>query len=171
MGDWLARKIGDMVEDKVRGALGMEEKEEDKEKGFFSKVLGRDDDEDDKKGKRDKDDKEEGFFSRIFDRDNDDDKWREMQKDKDDEDKGFFSKVFDRDHDDDDDDDKWKEKKSGFAGLFREQGGPGAAGGVPGENVGGGEDGGGVKGQSAAVNDGDLFNDLMNVAEETSKGD
>ncbi|XP_042357483.1 aspartate and glycine-rich protein-like [Plectropomus leopardus] len=171
MGDWIAGKIGDMVEDKVKSMLGIEDKDEDK--GFFSKFCSRDDDDDDdkKKKRRDKDDEEGGFFSKIFDRDNDEDKWKEKKRDEDDGDESFFSRVFDRDNDDD----KWKEKKCGFAGLFVEQGGAGAAGGPEGETVGGGGGGGGgggdggVKGQSVALNEGDLLNDLMNVAEETSQ--
>ncbi|XP_034086513.1 nucleoplasmin-like protein ANO39 isoform X1 [Gymnodraco acuticeps] len=118
------------------------------------KALGKDDKDEDKE------DKEGGFFSKIFDRDDDEEKRRklrerEREKEKED-DEGFFSKIFHRG--DDDDDDEGREKKSGFSGLFSELEGP------PG---GTGEQGGGT---SVGINDGDLLSDLMEVAEETSKG-
>ncbi|XP_038164219.1 glycine-rich RNA-binding protein 2, mitochondrial-like [Cyprinodon tularosa] len=140
----IAEKVGDMVEGAVKNALGMEDKDEKKKEkgGFFSFGRG-DDDEDEKKKKKNKE-----------------------------EDKGFFSKIFDRD--DDEDKDKVP-KKSGFHGLFAEGEGGGAGGPMGGGAMGGdggamgGGGAGGPPGQTVAVSDRDLFDDLMDVAEQTSK--
>ncbi|XP_041802898.1 uncharacterized protein LOC121613530 [Chelmon rostratus] len=132
-------KVGDIVTEAAKDILG---------------VGGKDEDEDDKKGgvlaffggnkkEEEEEKKKGGLFSFGDDKKKDDDKG------------GFFSNLLDTD------DDKEKDKKSGFTGLFTEQGGPGAAG---------GDQGGTEGGQSVGVSDGDLFSDLMDVAEETSKG-
>ncbi|KAK2824713.1 hypothetical protein Q5P01_021888 [Channa striata] len=77
---------------------------------------------------------------------------------------GFISNMFDKG-----DDNKAGGKKSGFSGLFAEQGGAGAAGvadgGVceytpPGENA----------GASGGAGGADLYDDLLNVATEMSGG-
>ncbi|XP_034408154.1 prostatic spermine-binding protein-like isoform X2 [Cyclopterus lumpus] len=129
----------DMVEDAVKKALGMEDKDEEKDEGgVFSKIFNRDDDDDDKKKKR-----------KSSEKDDDDDKKE-----------SFFSKIFDRD----DDDNKEKDSKSGFSGLFSELEGAASAG----DNGGGAEERGGAT-SSVQVNDGDLFDDLMDVAEETAR--
>ncbi|XP_031696582.1 U1 small nuclear ribonucleoprotein 70 kDa-like [Anarrhichthys ocellatus] len=109
-------------------------------------------------------DKDEGIFSKIFNRDDDDNdhKKKSREKDEDDKKESFFTKIFDRD----DDDDKKKESKSGFTGLFSELEGAASAGG---DEMGGGGGGGGG-GMKVQLNDGDLFDDLMDVAEETSRG-
>ncbi|KAM8859074.1 uncharacterized protein AB9W97_019314 isoform 2-T2 [Spinachia spinachia] len=124
-----------MVEDAVKKALGMEDKDKDEDKS--------------------------GIFSKIFNRDSDDDKKKKREEDEDDKKEGFFSKIFDRDGDED----KKKESKSGFSGLFSEMEGATSAGGHDGDHM-----GGGVTPQTVQINDGDLFNDLMNVADEM-KGD
>ncbi|KAL6102272.1 uncharacterized protein ACO6RY_17349 [Pungitius sinensis] len=129
---WIAEKMGDMVEDAVKKALGKEDKDKEKDKGgIISKIFNRDDDKKKKKKSEEKDKKE-----------------------------GFFSKMFDRDADED----KKKESKSGFSGLFSEMEGATSAGGQDGDNM-----GGGMTPQTVQINDGDLFNDLMEVAEETSR--
>ncbi|XP_078137706.1 uncharacterized protein LOC144537729 isoform X2 [Sander vitreus] len=126
MDKWIAGKIGDIVEDKVKSALGVKDEEKDAKKG--------------------------GFISKVFHKD-------EKKKEKPAEKEGFFSKIFDSDGDKKKD--KPVERKSGFAGLFSERQDAdvavsydeGAAGGI-------GEGGG----QSVTFNDGDLLNDLMDVA-------
>ncbi|XP_034537385.1 zinc finger protein AEBP2-like [Notolabrus celidotus] len=143
----IGEKMGDMVEKAVKKALGADDEEDedkDKNKGILS-IFGGDDD-------KDKDKDKGGLFSFGDDKKKDEDKG------------GFFSKIFDKD------DDKGEEKPSGFHGLFIEQGA--AAGGGGGQIVAGSEGGGGggMKGQTIGVNDGDLFDDLMDVAAETSKG-
>ncbi|XP_076599097.1 uncharacterized protein LOC143328067 [Chaetodon auriga] len=133
--NFIGEKAGDVVEDAVKSALGFGDKDEDKKEGGFS-LFGGD--------KKKEEEEEGGLFS--FGRD----------KKKEEEKGGFFSNMFDKD------DEKEKDKKSGFHGLFSEQG---AAGGNQMESE-GGESGG----QSVGVSDGDLLSDLMDVAEETSKG-
>ncbi|XP_047459458.1 keratin, type I cytoskeletal 9-like [Mugil cephalus] len=94
-----------------------------------------------------------------------------------DEDKGgFFSKIFKKGEDDDE---KGGQKKSGFAGLFTEggEGGQGGGGGVAMSDGGfysneGGDttSGGLVPGGGRGGGNGDLLDDLFDVAEETSAG-
>lgn len=147
LGHFIAEKIGDMAEDAAKKVLGCGDKDDDKDdkKGGIFSFFGGDKDEEKEKEKG-------GIFSFGDD------------KKKDDDDKGgFFSKIFDKDDD--------KEKKSGFKGLFIEHGVEGAAGGNDCEFGGGSEDKGGFKGQSVAVSDGDLFDDLMDVAQETHEGE
>ncbi|KAM9847667.1 uncharacterized protein ACBR49_008988 [Aulostomus maculatus] len=111
----------------------------------------------------DKDEGKDGIFS-LFGGDKDKGKKDEEEgglfsfgkDEKKEEDGGFFSKIFNKDGNDDD-----RPKKSGFHGLFNEMEGAGAAGGC--------EIPGGHAGQSVAVSDGDLFDDLMDVAQETAK--
>ncbi|XP_047198293.1 sodium/potassium/calcium exchanger 1 [Hippoglossus stenolepis] len=141
--DMIGKKVGEYVEDKVKDALGFGDKDEDekeKEKGGGIFSFFRGD-------KKEEEDKG-GLFSFGGEKKKDEDKG------------GFFSKIFDRD--DDDDDDGRKEKKAGFAGLFSEQQAGGADAGGEGESAGG-------SGLSLGVNDGDLFNDLMEVAAEKSQ--
>ncbi|KAI3363539.1 hypothetical protein L3Q82_012141 [Scortum barcoo] len=62
----LGEKVGDMVEDAVKSALGVKDKgkDKDKKKGGISSLFGGD--------KKKKEEKEKGgFFSKIFDKDND----------------------------------------------------------------------------------------------------
>ncbi|XP_008286544.1 calpain clp-1-like [Stegastes partitus] len=151
LGKIIGEKVGELVADAITDALGGDKDEDDKKGGFLSMFGGGDKDDD-----KDKDKDKGGLFSFGDDK----------KKDDDDDKGGFFSKIFDRD----DDKDKVP-KKSGFQGLFIEHGIEGAAGGNDGEFGGGSEDIGRFKGQSVAVSDGDLFDDLMDVAEETSKGD
>lgn len=95
----------------VKKALGVEEKDKDKDEkkgGFFS--FGG--------SKKDEDD---GGVLSFGD------------KKKDDDEGGFFSNIFNKDKDDD------REKKSGFQGLFSEQEGV-SAGGEDGDSAGGGGD-------------------------------
>ncbi|CAB1425599.1 unnamed protein product [Pleuronectes platessa] len=145
LADMFKKKLEDYVEDKVKDAV--------KEKlGFGDK----DEDEDEDKkgggifslfgGDKKKDEDKGGLFSFGGDKEKDEDKG------------GFFSKIFDRDDDDDD----RKEKRAGFAGLFSEQQAGGADAGGQGHSAGEG-------GLSVGVNDGDLFDDLMEVAAETSQ--
>lgn len=102
---------GDALEGALKKVCGVESKKE-KSGGFLS-FLGGDKDKDDK----DKDKKDTGGLFSFGD-----------DKKKDDDDKGgFFSKIFNKDDDED------KEKKSGFKGLFNEQGG--ASGGGGGEEM------------------------------------
>ncbi|KAM4598884.1 uncharacterized protein V3H82_010879 isoform 2-T2 [Fundulus diaphanus] len=131
---------GDMVEGAVKNALGVKDKKEEKKGGFRSKFKGDKDEKKEEKG---------GFFSFGHD---------DKKKKNKEEDKGFFSKILHKD----DDEDKGTQKKKGFDGLFAE--GPGAMGGA-----GGGEEAGGLPDQTVAVSDRDLLDDLMDVAEETSK--
>ncbi|XP_035982123.1 dr1-associated corepressor homolog isoform X2 [Fundulus heteroclitus] len=136
----IADKVGDMVEGAVKNALGVDDKKEEKKGGFRSIFKGDNDEEKEEKG---------GFFSFGHD---------DKKKKDEEEDKGFFSKIFHKD----DDEDKGTQKKKGFHGLFAE--GPGGMGGP-----GGGEEAGGLPDRTVAVSDRDLFDDLMDVAEETSK--
>ncbi|KAM4730085.1 uncharacterized protein FYW61_010428 [Anableps anableps] len=137
-------KVGDIVEGAVKNALGIEDKEKDKKKGGFMSIFGGDKDKEEEKG---------GIFSFGHD---------DKKKKKDEDKGGFFSKIFDKD----DDEDKGLPKKSGFHGLFAEGEGGGAMGG--GAMGGGGEEAGGNPGRTVAVTDRDLFDDLLDVAEETS---
>lgn len=96
------------MEDKVRSAFGLEDKEE-KKGGIFS-LFGGDKDKDDKD-----DDKKGGLFSFGDDKKKDEDAG------------GFFSKILNKD------DDKGDQKKVGFQGLFSEQ--EGASGGYDNEEM------------------------------------
>lgn len=122
---------GDLVEDAVKNALGVGDKDEDEKKGGgILSLFGGDKD----KNETEKD----GLFSFG------DDKKKEDEKKG-----GFFSKIFDRD------DDEGQQRKSGFAGLFNEQEGGSAAGSIEGQSDRGrgGEDEGHA-GPSVSVGDG-----------------
>ncbi|XP_049591256.1 calpain clp-1 [Syngnathus scovelli] len=147
MAEMFGDHVGDIVGGMVKNALGV--KGTSKDKGGLSSFFGGD------KKNQDESDKG-GIFS-----------FGDDKRENDDDDKGsFFSRFLDRD-----DNDK-KAKQSGFDGLFNELDGPdrqagggaggsgcGAAGGAPGGPRGG-----------AGLSEGDLFGDLMDVAEETSRG-
>ncbi|XP_026165150.1 uncharacterized protein LOC113131749 isoform X2 [Mastacembelus armatus] len=78
---------------------------------------------------------------------------------------GFFSNVFDKE-----DNNKGTPKKSGFSGLFSEQEGAGAASGGDGDFVGMAEESEVPKGPSVEGGGEDLYDDLLNVANEISTG-
>ncbi|TWW78541.1 hypothetical protein D4764_11G0006620 [Takifugu flavidus] len=138
-------KGGDALEGALKKVCGVESKKE-KSGGFLS-FLG---------GDKDKDDKDKKDTGGLFSFGDD--------KKKDDDDKGgFFSKIFNKDDDED------KDKKSGFKGLFNEQGG--ASGGGGGEEMPRFDDDANAgPGPGPGLSDGDVFNDLMDVAEEMSEG-
>ncbi|MED6284549.1 hypothetical protein CHARACLAT_020219 [Characodon lateralis] len=132
-------KVGDMVEGAVKNALGVEDKKKDKKKGGGLSIFGG--------GKGEKKEDKGGIFSFGHD---------DKKKNKE-EDKGFFSKILDKA----DDKDKGMQKKTGFQGLFAE-GEEAAMGGEEGAEA------GGNPGQTVAVTERDLFDDLLDVAEETT---
>ncbi|XP_047207431.1 uncharacterized protein LOC124859033 isoform X2 [Girardinichthys multiradiatus] len=133
-------KVGDMVEGAVKNALGVEDKKKDKKKGGGLSIFGG--------GKGEKKEEKGGIFSFGHD---------DKKKNKE-EDKGFFTKIIDKA----DDKDKGMQKKTGFQGLFAEGEGGAAMGGEEGVEA------GGNPGQTVAVSDRDLFDDLLDVAEETT---
>ncbi|XP_040905199.1 uncharacterized protein LOC121189309 [Toxotes jaculatrix] len=141
--------VGDMVEDTVKNALGLGDKDKDKKDkgGGILSLFGGDED-------KEKEDKG-GLFSFG------DDKKKDKGK-KDEEKGGFFSYFMDED---DDKDEKGKQKKSGFAAFLAEQEGAGAVGENKGETA--GSEG---NKESEGVNGGDWLDDLMNLSVGTSKG-
>ncbi|XP_008319909.1 prostatic spermine-binding protein-like isoform X2 [Cynoglossus semilaevis] len=149
--NYLTKKVVGMVADAVEDALTKDEDDEDKKDGggFLSDIFKGDK----KKKEEEEDDKLFSFGGRKNKKDDDDD----------DDKGGFFSKLFHKD--DDDDKDKGKEKKSGFAGLFSEQ--------AAGDAVAAEDDEGHERetgDQDPGFSDGDLLSDLMEVADETSRG-
>lgn len=65
---------GDMVEDAVKGALGIKDKEEDKKKGGIKSIFKGSNKEEEEKKKKKKKDEDKGFFSKVFHKDDDEDK-------------------------------------------------------------------------------------------------
>lgn len=124
----VGKKVGEAVEDAVKGALGFGDKQKSKDK---------------KKGGG-------GIFSRFGD---DHDKNKGDKKD--------TGGLFNRDDKDE------KERNAGFRGLFTE--GPAASGdGDRAATEAGSEER--PEPESVAASDRDLLDDLMDVAEETSRG-